>query len=72
VVHWRGVAPLSRSWGFLLKDGDVPCVNHLEIKEISNNEWVQGTEKRSSSFKEKPEEVKGRSGGLSHCTDCPV
>lgn len=38
VAHWSRVAPLPRSWGFLLKDGDVPSVNHLEIKEINNNE----------------------------------
>lgn len=68
-VSHGGIAPLLCSWGFLLKDGGVPSVNHLEVK-INNNEWVQGTEERPSSFMEKPGEIKGRSGGRPHCTDC--
>ena len=35
-------------------------MNHLEVKEINENAWVPGTEKRASSFMERPGEVEGR------------
>lgn len=72
VVHWSGITPLHHSWEFLLKDGEVSSGNHLEVKEINENKWVQRTENRPSSFVERPGEVEAGSAGLSHGTDCPV
>lgn len=47
-------------------------MNHIEMKEINENEWVPVTEKRASCFMEQPGEAEGRECWPVLLIDCPV
>lgn len=72
MVPWSGITALHHSWEFLLKDGAIPTVNHLELKEINKNECVREQRKGSPLLWRGLEKLKVGSVDLFHCTDCPV
>lgn len=70
VVHGNGIIPVRHRWEFCLEDDEVPSVNYLEVKEINENEWVQG--KGLPLLWSGLEKLKGSECWPVPLIDCPV